>query len=514
MPRFGVDRFQAVDGSISAPAYTWLNDTDTGFYRQGANAFGAVSNGLEQFRITDGGFAFQKSTIVSAAVGTLTINAFTLGGAITGNAQNISGLGTIAGVSLATSAAIPLLLTNGQLVNIALTSQTIGATTLTIPDFASVVDEFTFKTKAQTMANKTLTSPTINGVTALEDTSSSITGVITKGGGGVRFIHNFALAGTDGFNTFVGVNAGNFTMTGSIGSQGSHNTAVGYTALYANTTGSYNTAVGRTALPSNTTGNYNTGVGYIALYDNTTGSYNTAVGYSAFYSNTTGDYNTAVGWGAGYNSGVVLQTNSNCVFVGYNANTSVNALINVIVIGSTAQGTKSNLVVLGNSSITETWLRGNVGIGTEAPGTKLTVRQASDAYDQGISVINAGNTRGLYIWQNGDTTRLDVGSSGNYNFVINGAGTGNVGIGTITPTAILHLKAGTATANTAPLKFNSGTLLTAAEAGAIEFLTDAFYATITTTAARKRILLSNGINFGPAAVASITVVDGQITAIS
>ena len=100
MPRFGVDRFQAVDGSISAPAYTWLNDTDTGFYRQGANAFGAVSNGLEQFRITDGGFAFQKSTIVSAAVGTLTINAFTLGGAITGNAQNISGLGTIAGVSL------------------------------------------------------------------------------------------------------------------------------------------------------------------------------------------------------------------------------------------------------------------------------------------------------------------------------------------------------------------------------------------------------------------------------
>lgn len=63
--------------------------------------------------------------------------------------------------------------------------------------------------------------------------------------------------------------------------------------------------------------------------------------------------------------------------------------------------------------------------------------------------------------------------------------TGNVGIGVATPLAVLHLKAGTATANTAPLKFNSGTLLTTAEAGAVEFLTDAFYGTITTGAARK-----------------------------
>lgn len=70
-------------------------------------------------------------------------------------------LGVASATSLATSAASPFLLTNGQLVTIALTSQTVGATTLTIPDFANVIDEFTFKTKAQTMANKTLTSPTL-----------------------------------------------------------------------------------------------------------------------------------------------------------------------------------------------------------------------------------------------------------------------------------------------------------------------------------------------------------------
>jgi len=46
---------------------------------------------------------------------------------------------------------------------------------------------------------------------------------------------------------------------------------------------------------------------------------------------------------------------------------------------------------------------------------------------------------------------------------------GNVGIGTTSPTAYLHLKAGTATASTAPLKFTSGTNLTTAEAGAMEY---------------------------------------------
>jgi hypothetical protein len=46
---------------------------------------------------------------------------------------------------------------------------------------------------------------------------------------------------------------------------------------------------------------------------------------------------------------------------------------------------------------------------------------------------------------------------------------GNTGIGQTTPTAVLHLKAGTAAASTAPLKLASGTNLTTAEGGAVEF---------------------------------------------
>lgn len=69
---------------------------------------------------------------------------------------------------------------------------------------------------------------------------------------------------------------------------------------------------------------------------------------------------------------------------------------------------------------------------------------------------------------------------------------GNVTIGSAsTPTARLMLPAGTTAASSAPMKMTSGPLLTTAEAGAHEFLTDKFYGTITTGAARKEFTLND-----------------------
>jgi hypothetical protein len=51
------------------------------------------------------------------------------------------------------------------------------------------------------------------------------------------------------------------------------------------------------------------------------------------------------------------------------------------------------------------------------------------------------------------------------------------------------IRPGTATAGTAPLKLSSGTLLGAAEAGAVEFNTDTLYFTVTTGSVRKKIAL-------------------------
>jgi len=53
----------------------------------------------------------------------------------------------------------------------------------------------------------------------------------------------------------------------------------------------------------------------------------------------------------------------------------------------------------------------------------------------------------------------------------------------------ITVRAGTATAGTAPLKFTSGTLLTTPEAGAVEFNSDSLYFTITTGTTRKKVVI-------------------------
>lgn len=60
--------------------------------------------------------------------------------------------------------------------------------------------------------------------------------------------------------------------------------------------------------------------------------------------------------------------------------------------------------------------------------------------------------------------------------------TQKIGVGGITsPTSILHLPAGTATANTAPLKIDAGTLLSSVEDGALEYGSSHIYFTIGST---------------------------------
>jgi hypothetical protein len=87
---------------------------------------------------------------------------------------------------------------------------------------------------------------------------------------------------------------------------------------------------------------------------------------------------------------------------------------------------------------------------------------------------NVGSRAALQVVSNGDMTLMGSG--------------GKVGIGQ-TPTAILHLKAGTATANTAPLKFTAGTALTSAEAGTMEFSNSETGLTFTAVSTRRAVVL-------------------------
>ena len=92
-----------------------------------------------------------------------------------------------------------------------------------------------------------------------------------------------------------------------------------------------------------------------------------------------------------------------------------------------------------------------------------------------------------YVYLAAASTDLAIGTYGSNNirFVVNSGATdaaiidtsGRLGIGA-TPSAVLTLKAGTATASTAPLKFTSGTNLTTAEAGVLEYDGTVFYADV------------------------------------
>lgn len=133
-------------------------------------------------------------------------------------------LGVASATSLATSAASPFLLTNGQLATIALTTQTMGSVTLTIPDFASINDEFTFKTKAQTMSNKTLVSPALgtplSGVltnctgTASGLTAGAVTGLSITGGKTLTVSNTLTFTGTDSSSVAFGT-GGTVAYTGA-----------------------------------------------------------------------------------------------------------------------------------------------------------------------------------------------------------------------------------------------------------------------------------------------------------
>jgi|GEM_PF-4228420 len=189
-------------------------------------------------------------------------------------------------------------------------------------------------------------------------------------------INNYHGANSDGYNIFIG--DGGQSSDGESGAtyKGGYNTFVGMSAGYYNTTGYYNTFIGLNAGKNNDTGTTNTFIGIQAGISNTSGANNAAIGSNAGYFNTTGYDNTFVGYYAGVyqaDGANHLETAHDSVYIGALARGYNNSDNNSIVIGASAIGIGANTVVLGNGSILTTALKGNVGIGTTAPATRLHV---------------------------------------------------------------------------------------------------------------------------------------------
>lgn len=178
---------------------------------------------------------------------------------------------------------------------------------------------------------------------------------------------------------------------------------------------------------------------------------------------------------------------------------------------------------------------GNVGVGTTAPDSMLVIQKdtssatwgnypsftVSNLNTSGASysvatfrsgnVVKSGltgfvgrfysyatsNTGQSFTVETADSTYpLYLGSGLGSNTVT--IGNGLVGIGTTAPTAVLHLKAGTATANTAPLKFTSGVNNTTAVAGCMEYDNNLYF-TISDSTRRAVVLAPNATKVTAAA---------------
>jgi hypothetical protein len=195
---------------------------------------------------------------------------------------------------------------------------------------------------------------------------------------------SFAFGSASSWNAFLGF-AGNSTTSACC------NTAVGFDALFGNTTGAFNNAVGGWALYGDTSGGDNVAEGLDALSSNTTGNGNTAIGFEAGIGNVSGSSNT---------------------FVGFNADNveGTSDLSNATAIGANSVVSESNALILGGTGTSAV----SVGIGTASPyydyGLTVTTGGQNGNINGGV-VVNASGGN-LYVGMTNGTHKFRVDTNG------------------------------------------------------------------------------------------------------
>ncbi|HEY4902470.1 MAG TPA: tail fiber domain-containing protein [Candidatus Sulfotelmatobacter sp.] len=249
------------------------------------------------------------------------------------------------------------------------------------------------------------------------------------------------------------VNATKYEIGGSPWAFGdvNGNIFIGFTGNTTNR-GSANTAVGSSALATNTGGVNNTAYGESALFNNTTGYSNTAIGGDALDSNTTGSGNVAVGEVALVNN----SSGGNNVAIGSNTLTNVASGSNNTglgyLAGAHASAAITNATAIGAFSdvtASNSLVLGSInGVNSATADTNVGIGTTTP-----LARLHIGNsnTTGLRIEgpSTSGTGTLAASFGGFGDFSIDASGVvsgrfvvkenGNVGIGTATPDSRLSV---------------------------------------------------------------------------
>ena len=412
------------DGSAASPGIRFVNDQDTGFFKDTANEIAVSVGGTKVGEFTSTG-------IDGTVIGGTTPAAITATTLTSANDASVNGLTVgrgAGGVSTNTASGLQ-----------ALYSNTTGSNN-TASGYRALYNNTTGSGNIASgylaLYNNTTGSGNIaSGYLALYNN--------TTGSGNIASGYLALYSNTTGSNNTASGRDALYSNT-----TGSSNTASGYQALYSNTTASNNTASGYRALYSNTTGFYNTASGYQALYSNTTGFNNTASGYAALYSNTTGNSSTASGYQAlfnnttgssniasGYRALYSNTTGSNNTASGYEAlrnNTTGSGNFGAAFRNSSGSytpvfdpSTHSNRVVIGHTGVTNAYVQVAWTVVSDARD-----KTEIETLEKGLDFVNQLNPVSYKFRKSRDTEETDgkkrygflaqevLGAEGNDNVIV------------------------------------------------------------------------------------------------
>jgi len=344
-----------------------------------------------------------------------------------------------------------------------------------------------------------------NSVVTIADTTGNMTGVgtlttsgdatiqgLTVGRGGGAVSGNTAV----GLTALAGVNTGGSNV--AVGDRalqsntsGGDNTALGTLALSGNLIGAGNVAVGRSALQANT-GSNNVAIGLEAGTSNTTASNLVAIGYQAARLNNTGSAVTAVGWQAaesnvsggqiaafGTSSLQLVTASQNTAFGAQTAVVLTSGSYNLAV-GDFALNkatTSSSNTAVGSGALATTTTSGNstavgAGAGNLATGigNQFFGNSSGSAVTTGAKNVILGSYTGSAapISATGSNNIVLSDGDGNVRQVIDSSG--NVGIGTSAPGALLDVSGAPAGSLSRFLNTTAPTLSNDTHAGEALFL--------------------------------------------